>query len=209
VTRRTLVSLIAVVLSIGLVAPGIAQEGDGPSFDPVATIAKKGFKKTRRLAKQAKQRLDAQEVVSAQASNLVTTTAPIGNYEALGGPSVTVAVPDSGLVEVWAQAEIRDDDGGAVALFVDNVVQNVSDAGFCGDAGVLIEFEGGGAGDFVNFSTPPTPSVTVGCANVGAPGPLLIQTTPGTHTFELRYSECVCGGSAEFRHRVLRVAARP
>jgi hypothetical protein len=210
VTRRTLISLCAVVLSIGLVAPGIAQEGDGPSFDPVATISKKGFKKTRKLAKQSNQRLNALEVASAQVSGDVTTTAPIGSYVAGGGPSVTVTVPDSGLIEVWAQAEIRNDDGGAVGLFQDGAkVPGISEPDYCGDDSALIEMEGGGPGDFDVFSTPPTVNLVFGCLNFGAPSPVLVQTTPGQHTFELRYSACQCGGSGTFRHRVLRVAARP
>ena len=210
-TRRTLVILVSTALTIGLVTPGIAEKGDGSGIDPIATISKKAFKKTRKLAKQAKKRLDAQEVASAQASGVVTTSSPIGAYVALGGPSVTVTVPDSGLIEVWAQAEIRDDDGGAVALFQDGAVfPNTSNAGYCGDSNLLIDAENNGVtGDFVVFSTPGTPSVAVGCANVGAPAPVLLQTTPGTHTFELRYSQCTCGGEAEFRQRVLRVAARP
>jgi hypothetical protein len=37
---------------------------------------------------------------------------------------------------------------------------------------------------------------------------VLLQRPPGEHTYELRYSECVCGGEAEFQNRVLRVGPR-
>jgi len=37
---------------------------------------------------------------------------------------------------------------------------------------------------------------------------VLLKRSPGEHTYELRYSECSCGGSAEFRNRVLRVGPR-
>ena len=211
-TRRTLVLLTAVVLSIALVAPGIAQQGDGPSFDPVATIAKEGFKKTKKRAKRANKRLDEMQVASAKADALVTATVPLGSYQALGGPEVTVTVPKSGLIEVWAQVEIKSDDGGAVGLYQDGAKMSgigLSDVDFCGDDAVLIQSVGVGPGDFDVYATPPSINL-VGCAGTGAPVPVLLETTPGKHTYELRYSECVCGfPGAEFRNRVLRVATRP
>ena len=37
---------------------------------------------------------------------------------------------------------------------------------------------------------------------------VLLRRLAREHTYELRYSECSCGGSAEFRNRVLRVGPR-
>jgi hypothetical protein len=139
----------------------------------------------------------------------VTSNAPIGDYEALGGPSVQVTVPSSGLIEVWAQADIRDDHGGTVALYEDGQpVHGISEDGFCGDDSALMEMQGGGTGDFETFSTPPSVETILGCTNTGAPAPVLLQRPPGEHTYELRYSECTCGGEAEFQNRVLRVGPR-
>lgn len=162
---------------------------------------------------------DVPKVASATAPALVTTNAVFGDYEALGGPSVQVTVPGSGLIEVWAQVWMDDDDGGAVGLFEDGQkVIGVSAPEICGDGSgsgdgsALIDAWGGlNPGEFVPYSTPPTPDFALGCANVGAPAPVLLSRAPGLHTYELRYSECSCnpGTGAEFRDRVLRVAPRP
>jgi hypothetical protein len=68
--------------------------------------------------------------------------------------------------------------------------------------------EGGGSGEFATFSTPPSANGILGCTNLGAPAPVLLQRPPGQHAYELRYSECICGGEAEFQNRVLRVGPR-
>lgn len=167
-------------------------------------------------ASQANQKADQLEgelgttkIVSASVSGTITSSAPIGSYEAKGGPSVRVTVPSSGLIEVWAQADILDDVGGAVGLYEDGQkVPNISDEEFCGDDSALIDMQGGGSGEFETFSTPPTAGVVLGCTNEGAPSPVLLQRPPGQHTYELRYSECSCGGTSTFRNRVLRVGPR-
>lgn len=176
-----------------------------------AKQARKGKKRANKARKQAERtqaELDGTGIVSDTEAGLVTSTAPIGSYEAKGGPSVEVTVPGSGLIEVWAQAEIRDDEGGAVALYEDgSKVRGISADDACGDGSALIDMQGGGTGEFETFSTPPTLTF-FGCTSVGAPAPLLLDRPPGNHTYELRYSECSCGGSAEFRNRVLRVGPR-
>jgi hypothetical protein len=149
-------------------------------------------------------------VISAREGSLVSTSSPSGEFEALGGPQVQVVVPASGLIEVWAQVAINDDEGGAVGLFEDGQeVDGISEPELCGDDSALIDAAGEGPGNFVLFATPPVPSV-IGCAGAGAPAPVLLSRTPGIHTYELRYAQCSCGGApAEFKDRVLRVAARP
>jgi hypothetical protein len=213
---------MAGVLALGVVTPVLA----GPATD----LALKRAKKAKTIAKSARDtasqaladaqtanqaaqgandRLDAQRVVSARVNGLVTSDAAIDNPESLGGPSVQVTVPASGLIEVWGQADILDDDGGTAALFEDGQpVPGVSEGNFCGSESALFTMQGGGPGDFETFSTPPVLSF-LGCTSAGAPAPVLLETTPGEHTYEMRYSECVCGGQAEFENRVLRIAPRP
>ena len=158
------------------------------------------------------------KVVSAIEPGLVTTTGVFGEYEALGGPSVQVTVPASGLIEVWAQVEAEEEDGGAVGLYEDGAkIPEISAAEICGDpsgiqdGSALIDMQASGpGGQFIAAATPPIPGF-LGCASAGAPAPVLLRRPLGTHTYELRYSECSCnpGGGAEFRNRVLRVAPRP
>ncbi|HVY97395.1 MAG TPA: hypothetical protein VHA54_10595 [Solirubrobacterales bacterium] len=149
------------------------------------------------------------KVVSAEDPALVSTSSPTGEFEALGGPSVHVTVPPSGLIEVWAQVAINDDEGGAVGLFEDgHEVDGIAEAEICGDDSALIDASGGGPGGFALFATPPVPGV-IGCTSAGAPAPVLLSRPPGPHTYELRYAQCSCGGApAEFKDRVLRVAPR-
>ncbi|MGC1165369.1 MAG: hypothetical protein WA862_04610 [Solirubrobacterales bacterium] len=177
----------------------------------VANAAASDATASRAAAAAAQAQLDATRIVSAFEPAAVASNVPIGEYEAKGGPAVQVTVPSSGLIEVWAQVEIVADEGGAVALFEDGQkVPGISEPEFCGDDSALIDMQGAGAGGFMTFSTPPTPGL-LGCANGGAPAPVLLSRPPGPHAYELRYSECSCpgAGEAEFRNRVLRVAPRP
>jgi hypothetical protein len=127
-----------------------------------------------------------------------------------GGPSVTVGVLSSGLIEVWAQATVSGE--GAVSLFEDGKPLE-GQAAFCSpdeDAGVLFAV-GLEAGEPITISTPAAGGVGL-CGSLGAPGPVLFQTTPGTHTYELRYASCGCEDPAEaagFSDRRLFVAPRP
>lgn len=133
------------------------------------------------------------------------TTANETDFVDLGGPSVTLTVPESGLIEVWIEATISD---GALSLYEDG--QQVPDQdpnGICdGPPGTLINFP----------STPGfvtgTPSVAslIGCGSSGAPAPVLFKTTPGQHTYEVRYADCGCDPSdSEFSDRTLTVAPKP
>ena len=128
-------------------------------------------------------------------------------YVDLGGPSVTVTVPASGLIEVWASVEISD---GAVSLYEDGQqVPNQDPNDFCTGAppppGVLLTNDG----PATTLSTPndaPFPGV---CGRTGAPGPVLFDTSPGPHTYDLRYAWCGCGAQGDFADRTLTVAPRP
>jgi hypothetical protein len=129
------------------------------------------------------------------------------------GPSLTVAVTGSGLVQVWAQAEVSD--GGAVSLFEDG--QPVAAQADCfGEPAGAEEEDGvlfaspsgaeGGAGPL----TLATPASLPLCSALGPPGPVLFQSTAGQHSFELRYAACGCAsGAATFSGRRLIVQPLP
>ncbi|HEX2162022.1 MAG TPA: collagen-like protein [Thermoleophilaceae bacterium] len=127
-------------------------------------------------------------------------------YVSLGGPSVEVTVPESGLIEVAAQATLRDgsDDDGAVALFEDG--SPVAGQADCGPPGAMLFSLRSGSGD--DFSGG-TPAGSLLCATLGPPAPVRLLATPGTHTYELRYAVCCGTGSATFADRRLWVSPLP
>jgi hypothetical protein len=134
-------------------------------------------------------------------------------YQDLGGPSVTVTVPASGLIEVAAQATLLD---GAVSLFEDG--QQVPDqdpndlcsglGGASPPTGSLFSAPGGGPP--LTLSTPASINF-IGCGNTGPPTPVLFKTSPGQHTYALRYASCGCNAPspAEISDRFLAVTPRP
>jgi hypothetical protein len=122
-----------------------------------------------------------------------------------GGPSVAVTAPSSGLVEVWAQATVEGP--GYVSLFQDGQPMP-GQTEFCApEEGIGVLFAAPGLSG--EPETVGTPSANLICSTTGAPGPVLFQTSPGQHTYELRYGTCGCGEPVEFSQRLLRVAPRP
>lgn len=231
--RRPLLLVLTAVLAVGLAIPAFGQETSvAPTFDrqgsaraiakarlalltarsalgqaqravQTSQTAKDKANTAKGIAAGAQAALDSTKVQSAIASGGVTTDSAI--FTALsGGPSVTVTVPQSGLIEVWAQVTM--DEGGAVSLFEDGQqMAGQSEGCSNGDGGSL--FAGGG------FGPPPetvgTPAAAATCGTSGAPGSVLFQTTPGQHTYELRYEYCGCGGTnVTFTDRSVRVAPR-
>jgi hypothetical protein len=238
--RRLLFLLMTVVLVIGLVVPALGQvDTVAPTIDRqsmaravakarlallTARSAKSESRRAARTAQAAvntandakgiatttQASLDSTKVQSAVAAGGVTTDSPTF-VQLSGGPSVTVTVPSSGLIEVWAQATMTD--AGAVSLYEDGQQMAGQDEEICGDAGFGVLFAGApfGPGPTVTIGTPAVASFG-GCGTTGAPGPVMFQTTPGTHTYELRYTfdfACSCGGTdVTFTNRLLRVAPR-
>ena len=150
----------------------------------------------------------ASKAKSASANGTVSTTNDT-SYEDLGGPAVTITVPTSGLIEVWAQATITD---GAVSLFEDG--QQVPDQDpdqFCSGGGVpppgdaLIAVPGGGTATLAT----PAQFNPAGCGSFTAPSSVLFKTSPGQHTYSLRYAWCSCGAQGDFADRFLAVAPVP
>lgn len=148
----------------------------------------------------------------AGAAGEVTTDST--SYVALGGPEVTVTVPESGTIQVVAAASstAASDLGGAISLYEgDRQVDGQAVGGVCpGPDGVLFNVPAGP--DVVAFGTPGFYDFGI-CASIGAPGPVVFQTTPGRHTYELRYAIGDCGctptGTAGFSNRKLWVIPQP
>jgi hypothetical protein len=128
-----------------------------------------------------------------------------------GGPSVTVDVPTSNLVQVWGQALVQGEgnDEGAVSLYEDgHPVEGQADCDVAKD--VLFSAASPGVPSLVG--TPAVPDF-IGCATLGAPGPVLFRSTTGEHSFEFRYAACACSSSpaekVTFSERRLVVAPLP
>ncbi len=216
----------AVVLAVAIAVPAI-----GENADPVA-VSSKASKKSKRALKQAKRAkrkarqanrtaklaselaseiqadLESTRVVSDTEAGQVTTTSE--SYVSRGGPTVTVTVPASGMIEVWAQFDTTDADGGAISLYEDG--QQVPGQADCDpdvqNSLALVEGGGGPPGNPITAGTPAALDVALGCLTTGAPGPVLFQRPPGEHTYELRYADpCPCVGSV-FSNRILRIAPR-
>ena len=233
-TRKLTVLGLAVVLVAAVAIPVVAQER--VVTPKLQKISKRALKKSRtalrtsraamRQAQSAKSQarmatgignaavsaagnaqatIASTRVRSGFAPEPVTTGSE--EFVALGGPAVEVTVPPSGLIEVWAQATISED--GAVSLYEDGRPLG-GQAEQCGPGGpgVLFAVEGS-LGNPLAVATPAGPGIGI-CGSLGAPAPVLFQTTPGTHTYELRYADCGCEGNepAGFSDRRLFVGPR-
>jgi hypothetical protein len=147
-------------------------------------------------------------------SPTVTTTEE-NTYVDLGGPSVTVNVPQSGLIEVWVQITTID---GAVSVYEDG--QQLPDQ----DPNDLCSGSGGTGppqGALISGAGLGPPPITLSsgggaafsglCGSTGPPSAVLLKTSPGLHTYDLRYASCGCfpPDPAEFSDRTLTDAPRP
>jgi hypothetical protein len=162
-------------------------------------------------AQNANSRLDSTRIVSDAVSGVATTSSPTYERDPSSvGPQVTVTVPSSGLIEVWASVHM-DDVEGSVGLFEDGQLVTLGDqigGADCGTDHAILGTTGAGP---VSLSTPPSfDGSGLACGTIGnAPAPILLNRSPGTHTYELRYADCGCfGGPSAFSERVLRVAPR-
>jgi hypothetical protein len=212
------VILLAAAVAAAAVVPAIGGNGVFGLANHALQVAKKAGKKakrargaTRKTSKALNQTqavLNSTKVVSDLKPGTVSTDSQA--YVDLGGPSVGVAVPASGLVDVWARVDIEDNaDGGAAALFEDGQLVP-GQAQLC-DPDIpraLLLWEGTSSGDTISVGTPSALISFGGCGTLGPPGPVQIQTSPGNHTYELRYADpCPCG-SSQFSNRLLRLAPR-
>ncbi|HEU5061570.1 MAG TPA: hypothetical protein VFT79_00275 [Solirubrobacterales bacterium] len=237
-TRKLMVLGLAAVLVVAVAIPVVAQErAVTPKLQKISKRALKKSATALRTAREANRRAREAQALAAgasaaageakagaakagatlESSRVQSGFAPDGvevSSEAFvarpGGPTVTVAVPPSGLIEVWAQARVFGE--GAVSLFEDGKPLS-GQTTFCSpdeDTGVLFAVSAE-AGEPITVATPAAGGIAI-CGSLGAPGPVLFQTTPGTHTYELRYASCGCEDPAEaagFTERRLFVAPRP
>lgn len=177
-------------------------EGAAGAAGVDAAAAKQVAAAAQGTATAAQARLDANATAVGSAPGTVATVSE--TFVALpGGPSVTVTVPPSGLIEVWAQATLE---AGSVSLYEDGeqMPGQSEDCAPEGAGGALFSGEGG--------RLVGTPAVPPFCSASGAPGAVLFQTTPGTHTYELRYATtCACeeAPAPTISDRRLYVAPRP
>jgi hypothetical protein len=130
-----------------------------------------------------------------------------GDFFISAGPNVTVTVPASGLIEVWAEAELRKVSGSTayppmVGLREDGV-----------DSFPLppCQFDIKGILTIPEVATSPFTRVFTGgpeCGRTVNPTSLIFRTSPGTHTYSMVY---VNRGTSvvEYRNRFLAVAPRP
>jgi hypothetical protein len=156
-------------------------------------------------------------------------TSPVGGYGSdpgSPGPQVTVDVPDegggTGFIQVWAQVHANES-GSAVGLF------DVTGGGpptfvagqdtVCPDrvtalppgtlqGALIITPDNSGTGVEGDYGTPISASDDLtDCSSAsGAPSPVLFEVTAGTHTFELEYADCGCGGTPTVSNRRLWIA---
>jgi hypothetical protein len=237
-TRKLMVFALALVVAVAVAIPVVAQERVAtPKLQKISKRALKTSRKALRAAKGANRNARsaralaaasgaaaAEAKASAEATRAALDASRVASGEALagvelssgqftslpGGPSVTVTVPASGLIEVWAQAVVYAE--GAVSLFEDGKPL-AGQAKLCSpqeDTGVLFAVAAE-VGEPITVGTPALGGVGL-CGSLGAPGPVLFQTTPGTHTYELRYASCGCEDAVEpagFSDRRLFVAPRP
>jgi hypothetical protein len=225
---------LALVAIVAIAVPALAGDSRGKQLrlfeiSQIATASRTKAHHALGVARKAKKRADralklatkgtpasaggAPLPVSFSEASGPATTSSTAAYVPLGGPSVTVSVPQAanapagtGLIEVAAQAHI-DDDAGGVALFQDgSSMPGQSDvcdqvAGTPGPA--LFTSTDGLSG---TWSTPASLVVTGNCGSTGPAAPVMFVTTPGSHTYELRYAFCGCAGSdATFSQRRLWV----
>jgi hypothetical protein len=219
-----LITALALVLALAVAVPTIGAQKNNIALrtakqaKQIAKTAKSQSKKAKRAANGAQATATsaqatadtAQSRIDALASKTDTdagsvTTGNESAYQDLGGPSVTVNVPESGLVEVWAQVTTAD---GLVSLYEDG--QQVGGQDPNNACGAL-------PGGLLSVQT--TPAVTVatgagfglfGCGSTGPPAPVLFETSSGQHTYSLRYADCGCDpADATFEERTLTVAPRP
>jgi hypothetical protein len=226
-SRKLMVLGLAVVLVVAVAIPVVAQERVvTPRLEAISKRAlqksRTALKTSRSAKRQSRRAEEAAQVATGSAAgaaadiNSTRIRTAVADGEAgtsfegfvalAGGPLVEVTVPASGLIEVWAQATIDGD--GAVSLYEDGRPLP-GQAEVCAPGpgtGVLFGVEAS-VGEPIVVGTPTAVGLGI-CGSLGAPGPVLFRTSPGVHTYELRYADCGCGDSPVFSDRRLSIGPR-
>jgi hypothetical protein len=220
-TRALAKAKVALRISRGAKRTAHRAASSANSAQAAASSAQTSAAGALKAASSASEKAGGAQLKAEEAKATVASTVPhIGftegsvsteslSFVELGGPSVTLTVPTSGLVQVWGQANIEGP--GAVSLYEGGHPVEGQAIDCNGAKDVLFSAEPQ-IGETQLVGTPAAPSVTGACGSLGAPGPVLFQTTTGQHTFEFRYAACSCGGPPEkatFSERRLVVAPLP
>lgn len=239
-SRLTLLALVAVLLA-AFAVPALAAPNEAtPSVQSISTRALAKARLALLTARSAKSQsrtaartanaavntaneakgtatatqatLDSTRVKSALAAGAVATEEEKSYVQLPGGPSLSVTVPSSGLIEVWAQATFAGP--GAIALYEDGQrMQGQSEECAPSMASSALLAADTGSPEPLTIATPSAVFISFGpgfvCGVEGPPAGVLFQTTPGAHTYELRYQlGCGCEPEVTFSNRLLRVAPR-
>ena len=115
----------------------------------------------------------------------------------LGGPSVTVKVPEGAMVAIQAEAAIRATGNATGRVYLTEPTLVPTPAKLLGSASTA-DFQ-------TKYSVPGTPASGAddGVGNKVRAGWIVMPSTPGTKTFSLRYD--TTGGTAIFKERRLTV----
>jgi hypothetical protein len=229
--RRWMLVGLALVAIVAIAVPALAGNGGkGGSLLDVSKlaqtsrvkahhalgVAKKARKRADRALKLARQGGQGGQVGAATGyaeTPAAESTGSTSEYVSLGGPSLSITVPQAshapggiGLIQVAAQAHVGDD-AGAVSLYQDGspmAGQSELCDQFVGTPGPALFASADGVGG--DWGTPASVVYFGGCASPAPAGPVEFSTTPGDHTYELRYAFCGCAGTdATFSQRKLWV----
>lgn len=184
-----------------------AAKGEAAQASSAASSASMKAGEAELKSKETRAELAATRTQIGFEESVVSTEST--EFKPLGGPSVTVEVPQNGLIQVWGGALIEGP--GAVSLYEGDSPLEGQAVECNGAKDVLFSAEPL-SGEAELVGTPAAPSVTGACGSFGAPGPVLFRTGAGKHTFEFRYAACTCGGPPEkatFSQRRLVIAPLP
>jgi hypothetical protein len=178
-----LVAMIALVAALAGSAVALPGKGKVKSND----IAK-GAVKGKNIANEAVKppKLDLIKV-DGEAGPLPTASVPAVD---LGGPSVKVTVPETGLVAIYARGTGEIDGGGNGAV----AQMHLYEPTLMPNAPRILEFNS--ADPQLRISTPGTGNVD-GTPNLARGGWIVFPANKGTYTFSLYYS-VAGGGTATF-----------
>jgi hypothetical protein len=188
-----------------------SAKGQSRTAARTASAAVNAANEAKGLATTTQAALDSTRIRSSLASGAASTTSE-GYVQLPGGPSLSVNVPSSGLIEVWAQVTVTGP--GAAVLFEDGQrMQGQSEACAPSMASSALLAADTGSPEPITIGTPSAVALSFGpgfvCGVEGPPAGVLFQTTPGAHNYELRYQlGCGCEPEVTFSNRLLRVAPR-
>jgi hypothetical protein len=221
-THGTVVAYVALFVALGgagAYAAGKIESGDIDSNAVKSKHIARGQVKGSDIAANTVKGRDIDEatldgLAGEYAEVIGTAIVEQSGFAQRSGPEVTVDVGPSGLISVYAEAEIQTNDNnpqhGVVGLFEDGVAfPGLPD---CGGGGAALIKAPDNITAFRRYTTGPPDATTDNCAGRERfGGPVVLRTTPGVHNYELRYASGGDGvfNTASFRERRLLVTPLP